>query len=243
MRVAFLVGLGAIICAPLWAAMPPAEQNALVKKYCAVCHTDAALNGGLSLQHYDAARRDPGLAAMILSKLNNGAMGAAGGGVPDKLSQQAWLDSTKEQAAGAMQWFVSREDGQVAASIVREVPPRKPESTDFPAYRLRVVCNASTGVGEMQLTWAPQPQTGRTMLASVDGKAPVEYKIAGTESMGNSGTVQSGHASLLLSNGENGKLALAKKSLTIRELFPGETVEFPFSKLDQKVHAELRRCF
>ena len=75
------------------------------------------------------------------------------------------------------------------------------------------------------------------------GMHPVEYKIAGKESMGNGATVQSGHASLLLSNGENGKLALAKKSLTIRELFPGETVEFPFSKLDQKVHAELRRCF
>src|SRR4051794_880297 len=87
------------------AAMPVAEQNALVKKYCAVCHTDAANNGGLSLEHYDAARRDPGLAAMILSKLNNGAMGAAGNGVPDKASQQAWLASTKEQALGANEWF------------------------------------------------------------------------------------------------------------------------------------------
>ena len=26
---------------PVWAAMPAAEQNALVTKYCAVCHTDA----------------------------------------------------------------------------------------------------------------------------------------------------------------------------------------------------------
>ena len=49
----------------IFAAMPPAEQNALVKRYCAVCHTDAAMNGGLSLQHYDAANRDPTLAAMI----------------------------------------------------------------------------------------------------------------------------------------------------------------------------------
>ena len=39
------------------------------------------------------------------------------------------------------------------------------------------------------------------------------------------------------------KLALANQSLTIRELFPGETVEFPFSDLDQKIHAELRKCF
>ena len=165
MRVAFMVGLAAIIYTPLWAAMPAAEQNALVTKYCAVCHTDAAMNGGLSLQHYDAAKRDPGLAAMILSKLNNGAMGAAGNGVPDKVSQQAWLDSTREQAAGAREWFVSREDGLVAVSIVREVPPRKPDSTDVPVYRLRMACSLSTGFGEMQLTWSPQPQTGRTMTA------------------------------------------------------------------------------
>src|SRR3954453_7030042 len=99
----------AFVSAPLWAAMPPAQQNALVKQYCAVCHTDAAMNGGLSLQHYDAAKRDPALAAMILTKLNNGAMGAAGKGMPDKASQQAWLDSTREQAVGASEWFVSRE--------------------------------------------------------------------------------------------------------------------------------------
>ncbi len=70
----------AAVCLPAWAAMPAAEQNALVKKYCAVCHTDAVRNGGLSLEHYDAAKRDPALAAMMLSKLNGGAMGAAGAG-------------------------------------------------------------------------------------------------------------------------------------------------------------------
>ena len=228
---------------PVWAAMPAAEQNALVTKYCAVCHTDAAMNGGLSLQRYDAAKRDPALAAMILSKLNNGAMGAAGNGVPDKAAQQAWLDSTREQAIGAGEWFVSRADGVVSASIVREVPPRKPGSTDSPVYRLNMVCSPSTGAGEIELTWSPQPQTGRTMTASVDGNAPVEYKIEGKESMGNGGTVETGHASVLLSSGKSAKLALPSRSLTVRELFPGETVEFPFSEIDQKTHAELRKCF
>jgi hypothetical protein len=242
MRVAFMVGLAAISYTPLWSAMPAAEQNALVKKYCAVCHTDAVMNGGLSLEHYDAAKHDPSLAAMILSKLSNGAMGAAGNGVPDKVSQQAWLDSTREQAAGATEWFVSRDDGLVAASIVREVV-RKPDSSEVEAYRLRIVCNASTGVGEMLLSWSPQPQTGRTMFASVDGNSPVEYNIEGNESMGNGGTVQSGHASVLLTGGKHGKLALANKALTIRELFPGETVEFPLAELERKAHAELRRCF
>src|SRR5262249_28425451 len=148
-----------------------------------VCHTDAAMNGGLSLQHYDAAKRDPALAAMILSKLRNGAMGAAGHGVPDKSAQRAWVESTMEQAAGAKEWFVDGEGGLVFASIVREVPPRKPGSTDIPLYRVLMVCEPSTGIGEMKLTWSPQPQTGRTMTVSVDGNAPVDYKVDGTESM------------------------------------------------------------
>ncbi len=231
------------ISTPVYAAMPAAEQTALVKKYCAVCHTDAARNGGLSLEHYDAAKRDPTLAAMMLSKLNNGAMGAAGKGVPGKAAQQAWLESTREQAVGAKQWFVSREDGVVSASIVREVPSRQPGSSDMPVYRLRATCNSSTGAGEMQLTWSPQPQTGRTLAASVDGNGPIEYQIVGKESMGNGVTGQSGHASVVLSNGKGGKLALARQSLTIRELFPDETVEFPFSNLDQKALSELRKCF
>ena len=145
MRVLLIVGFASIY-APAWAAMPVAEQNALVKRFCAVCHTDAAKNGGLSLEHYDAARRDPGLAAMMLSKLNNGAMGAAGNGVPDKAAQQAWLDSTKEQAAGAGDWFVSREGAVVSAGMVREVPPRKPGSTEVPVYRVTMVCNSTLAV-------------------------------------------------------------------------------------------------
>jgi cytochrome c551/c552 len=242
MRIQMMAGL-VVLSAPVWGAMSAAEQNALVKKYCAVCHMDSAKNGGLSLQHYDAAKRDPGLAAMILSKLNNGAMGAAGNGVPDKAAQQAWLESTKEQAAGAKDWFVTHEDGVLSAGIVREVAPRTSGSLNIPVYRMKMTCNPSTRVGEMQLTWSPQPQTGRTMTVSVDGAAPIEYKIDGQESMGNGGTLKTGHASILLGGTKGGKLMLASRSLTVRELFPGETVEFPFSELDQKARAELRKCF
>ena len=226
---------------PVWAAMPAAEQNALVKQYCTVCHTDAAMNGGLSLQHYDAAAREPTLAAMILSKLNSGAMGAAGNGVPDKAAQKAWLASTKEQAAGADEWFVSHKNGLVSASIIREVPSRSPDVKESPLYRLKIACNAASGTGQIQLTWSPQPQTGRTMSATVDRDLPVEYTIEGKESMGSGATVKSGHASVLLSDA--GKLSLPRQSLTVRELFAGETVEFPFSALDEKTRAELLPCF
>lgn len=240
MRILLTLGFAAMF-APLRAAMPAAEQNALVKQYCAVCHTDASMNGGLSLQHYDAAKRDPALAAMILSKLNAGAMGAAGNGVPDKASQEAWLASTKEQAAGAEEWFISRDDGVVSASTIRRVAPRRSDVTDGPVYRIKVACNISSHIGEMQLTWSPQPQTGLVMTASADNDPMVEYSIEGKESMGNGTTVQTGHASLLLSEG--GKLGFPNDSLTVRRLFPGETIAFPFSDLDEKTRAELSSCF
>ena len=79
------------------------------------------------------------------------------------------------------------------------------------------------------------------MTASADSNAPVEYRIEGEESMGNGGTVQSGHASVLLSDGA--KLGFPNHSLTVRELFPGETIKFPFSDLDQKTRTELSTCF
>ncbi len=224
-------------------AISPEEQTALVKKYCAVCHSDAAKNGGLSLEQYDAARRDPPLAAMILSKLNNGAMGAAGKGVPDKPTQEAWIESTRAQAVGSTDWFINKHNPVISASIVRAVPPRQTGSPDLPVYRLQITCNPSTRLGEMQLTWSPQPQTGRTLVASADGNGWIEYRVDGKESMGNGGTSQSGHASIVLSDGTGGLLTVPRRSLTIRELFPGESVDFPFSDLNQRIRSQLRKCF
>jgi len=37
------------------AGMPAAEQTALVKQYCATCHSERGKAGGLSLAGYDAA--------------------------------------------------------------------------------------------------------------------------------------------------------------------------------------------
>src|SRR5689334_21722753 len=77
------------IAMPVWAqqgssAMPVLQQNALVQKYCAVCHSDAKMMGGLSLEHFDAAHPDPSIATMMVNKLNSGAMGAAGIAQPDR---------------------------------------------------------------------------------------------------------------------------------------------------------------
>ena len=219
--------------------LSPAQQNALVRKYCAVCHTDAANNGGLSLEHYDAAQPNPPLAAMLLSKLRNGAMGAAGLGVPDKDTQAAWILATVQQALGAQNWAVtqsaSSQGSTVTASVVRIVSPRHAEANP-PIYRLTIACNAATRQGTMQLTWSPEPQTDRTFFVSNDGQPGVPHTLSGKEKMGNGTSGTSGRASVVL------HVALPSKSVAITDLFPSETVLFPIDALDQATRRELAEC-
>src|SRR5208283_2467547 len=99
-------------------AMPAHQQNALVQTYCAVCHTDASRNGGLSLEHFDAAHPDPVVAAMVLGKLKTGAIGAAGVKPPDEATVQAWITATSAASAGANRWNVNRtEDPATKGSV------------------------------------------------------------------------------------------------------------------------------
>ena len=139
--------------------MPTAKQNALVRQHCAVCHTDAAKNDGLSLEHFDAATAAPSLAAMLLSKLSggvalemvremrtnpepaalvhknmrHGAMDAAGIPIPDQTTIDGLVQALAVESTGATEWSVSRSPAGVTASILREVPSSK---CDVEAYRL-----------------------------------------------------------------------------------------------------------
>jgi hypothetical protein len=222
--------------------LSPAQQNSLVRTYCAVCHTDAARNGGLSLQHYDAAQADPALAAMLLSKLRNGAMGAAGLGIPDQATRDAWIAVTTRQAAGADKWTVIRRElpgatlPMLTASIVREVPPRKPE-TDAPLYRLMLACNRDSRQGEIQLTWSPEPQTNRTFFVSADGQPGIAHQLVGQEKMGNGTAGASGLASMTLN------APLPGRTLSVSDLFAGETATFPVDTVDRHTLQELAACF
>jgi cytochrome c551/c552 len=216
--------------------MPPAQQNALVQQYCAVCHTDAVKNGGLSLEHYDAAQANPALAAMLLSKLRNGAIGAAGVGIPDPATRTAWVAATTAQAERAKRWTVIR-GAVLTASIVRDVAPRQSD-TDGPVYRLTLACNTASRKGEMQLTWSPAPQTNRMFSVSADGNAPTPHRLEGREEkMGNGTAITTGLAASVLN------ASLPEKTLTVTDLFPGETVVFPLGELEQADRQQLAVCF
>lgn len=278
------VVLGAMVAgylttpAPAAELMRPAQQNALVQKYCAVCHTDVAKNGGLSLEHFDAAQAAPSLTAMLLSKLTggvllntardaasntsaaafidkkmrSGAIAAAGIPIPDKATIDALIHAFAVESAGAMDWTVERSKDvagrtpMLTASILREVPSRK-NAGEAEVYRLIASCNSATQEGEVQLAWSPVAQSG-SLAASVDGNAAAQYRVEGSEKMGNgSGLVLHGLASLALAETKGGVsrtgLPFPAESLTISDLFPGEAVTFSFANLPKDARQEFNACF
>jgi hypothetical protein len=243
--------------------MPVAQQNAVLQKYCAVCHSDALMAGGFSLQHFDAAHPDPGMATMLVSKLTSGlpvkqveaslrdpaaaafvadrmktgAMGAAGLGVPDAETQAALVRALVTEGAGATQWTVasSSNPASVSASILREVlSPTREGIAD--SYRLKLTCRGDTHEGEIQLAWANGvPDEGHAFSLAVDGKAPLSYKAEGGAKQGNG---KYGPGSVILN-----ALPLPAQTLTVSEVFPGETIVFPFDGLTQTTRQALAPCF
>jgi hypothetical protein len=215
-----------LAASPALAQMPAAQQNALVQTYCAVCHTDAEPLGGLSLQHFDGAHADPGVAAMMVSKLKSNALGASGKPLPDKATQDALLNALLAQSSGANQWTVSG----TGASIVEEGKNKN-------VYRLTLTCRA--GKPEAQLAWSPGvPKQGTAVSAMVDGRARLAYEVVGLEPMGMGSDLKSGPGSMILT-----AMPIPQQTLTVTGVFGDEGVEFPFRALNQEARDTLSKCF
>jgi hypothetical protein len=241
------------------------QQNALVQKYCAVCHNDAMKSGGLSLDRFDAERVPPSLAAMLVSKLTSGislqvaraaasdaeaadavaksmkggAINAAGKAVPDDATLRALITALASEATDATTWSMSRaQDPATNAPMVTASLLREaPRSaTGSEMYRLVLACNTATREGSMQLTWAPVPKNG-TVTVTVDDAAQSTYKAEGAGQM--TAGAQSGAASASVNLAVN----LPALSLTVSDLFPNEMVEFPFDALTPVARQSLAPCF
>jgi hypothetical protein len=242
------------------------QQNAIVQKHCAVCHNDAANNGGLTLQHFDATAVAPSLAAMMLSKLTGGlpldtvtrassdptaktqvskqlqggAIMAAGIAPPDDATTFMLATTLASQAKSATVWhmgFATSAGGAVSvesASLLREVR-RKPDMAE--SYRLVLTCDTVSREGSMQLAWSPEPRLG-SFTATVDGTVHGPYRVEGKERMGNGVGTSGGLAAYVIPN-----VSLPSSALIVRDLFPGETVEFGFGDLSSAARQALAPCF
>ena len=201
--------------APEAELMPAAEQNRLVQKYCAVCHTDAAKNGGLSLQHFDAAKAPASLIAMLLSKLTgglalatasksssspsaaalvdtrmrSGAISAAGIPVPDNATIRALIHAFAVESAGAKDWSVEtamdNETGSARMTASMLRELPSPKNTGE-AEAYRLIASCDSATREGEVQLAWSPAPqSGTLAASVDGAAATQYQVEGSEKMGN----------------------------------------------------------
>lgn len=201
--------------------MPADQQNSLVQTYCAVCHTGANPTGGISFEKFDAASPDPGLAAMMASKIKDGAISASGIPKPDRGTIEALLKALDAKAAGSDKWTTTPTTPFTTGIVA--IVPGKPD-----LYRLKLSCNADTSEAEMQLAWAPRDIPGRALLsAAADGKPPLKYDVG-----------EGDGAAKLDATGP-----LPEKSLTISGVFPNQTVVFSFADLNQITRQNLSACF
>ena len=129
------------------------------------------------------------------------------------------------------------ESDVLTASILRELPAAR-ASGETGMYRMVIACNTATHEGGMQLAWAPVPKLG-TLSATVDGGTPLVFKVESTEKMGNGSQTITAGAAISLS--QNPSIPLPAKTLRIANLFPNESVEFPFGDLPQSLAACFKR--
>ena len=177
--------------------------------------------------------------------LLHGAMGA-NGSMPDAATQIAFGRALSSQATGAEEWHLWWTDKPAApsrtltADIVRQLPSTKfAGKTDM--YRLILTCRVDTHEGEMKLAWANGvPDEGQPITIAIDGAHSFTHKADRGKKQGNG---ENGPGATILYPDSAINLPLPAQSLTITDVFPGETVVFPFDNLSAAARHDFSGCF
>lgn len=173
--------------------------------------------------------------------MNTGAMLAAGIKAPDRATQDALVHALSAEAAGSRDWFVRRTQDPatkaplLTAGIVAEVPSARPGRVGM--YRLLLTCRPATHEASMQLSWSPaSAPAGRIMSISIDGAPPFTRTIEAGEKMFQGAVGTMGTGAVILPP------PFPSQTLTIDNLFPGETVVFPLASLDESLLQTFSTC-
>lgn len=205
-----------------------AEQNAMMKDYCVICHLDSSMNGGLSLEHFDAATVSPPLAAILANKFTMGVplenllepeldpevieeielgkrfgapsvMGVAGLPLPSDGEINGFIMAMAQRTEGAERWHVNVDEETISADIVR--------ITSFPAREdqrprdimFRLVLTCDLASDEGEMLLTWSPQPANGSLeVVVDNDLPVEFIIDEQEPMANGDEGTSAPSSVVL---------------------------------------------
>jgi hypothetical protein len=228
--------------------MPVGQQNELVQKRCALCHSGANPKGGLLLEHFDAAVPDPAVARMMLIKIaKDGAISAAGAPVPDDTTREGLVSALSAAADRAPSdgWRVDLggdpKGGHniVTASILQAASATDAQSA---VYELSVRCGGRTHRGELTLaTYSRKgpdvPMTDRALSPASDGSVRFTYKVDANPDESAWLYVARNNTSAPMA-----LMPIPAQTLTISNLFSGESVSFPFDRLSPIVRRQLATC-
>ena len=102
-------------------------------------------------------------------------------------------------------------------------------------YRLVLTCNVAAREGAMQLAWSPHPE-GRHAGGGLDGKPrdDVQGRGQGAHGERHAGDHRaSGVRVRAVRRHRGSRISCRQRTLTVSELFAGETVTFPFDRADE----------
>jgi hypothetical protein len=156
------------------------------------------------------------------------------------------LQRRYSRPVGAEEWHLWWTDKPAApsrtltADIVRQLSSTK-FTGKIDMYRLILTCRVDTHEGEIKLAWANGvPDEGQPITVAVDGARGFTHKVEGGKKQGNGAN---GPGATILYPDSAISLPLPEQNLTISNLFPGETVVFPFDDLSEGVRRDLSGCF
>jgi hypothetical protein len=226
------------------------------------------MNGGFSLQHFDAAHADPSLAAMLLSKITNGlplervsaahtdpaaaavlaakmkgsALGAAGVPVPDSATSRAWAMALSAEAGGATKWTVNRvQDPESHAQVLTASVIREVTAAKDPT---------NADMYRLMITCGTDTREGEMELEWSTGIPKQGQEISAVPDGKTPLTYKVEGHETMATGGDSGPgdivlkaTPLPEKTLTVGNLIGGETVVFPFGGLPRKTRQALSGCF